>query len=125
MLQQLAQGDFEGAKQEVQTALEAKAQEAAGSPMPDPLPPPRHIGPGRGHKREENAPYQIRPVSEPSYGTSQTYLLRRLARDAPAHLPESQWRSLSCADSGRNDGPRPSHPVRLQGRSGGGFVQTR
>jgi hypothetical protein len=61
---------------------------AAGKsePMPEPLPPPLHIDPGRGHKREVNAPDQIRPVSEPAYGTSKAYLLRRLARDAPEVL---------------------------------------
>jgi hypothetical protein len=55
--------------------------------MPKPLPPPGP-GPGRGHVKAGD---QITGFSGPVRGsTSQDYLLSRLARDAPAHLPESQ-----------------------------------
>jgi hypothetical protein len=49
-------------------------------PQPPPMP-----GPGRGHVK---APDDIRGFSEPSYGTSQSYLLRRIARDQPDLLNE-------------------------------------
>ena len=77
------------------TALSAAAITA--EPIPEPLPPPRHIGPGRGHKREENGGSDRTSVSR---GETQTYLLRRLARDAPEVLERvkaGEFRSARAA----------------------------
>lgn len=72
---------------------------AEAEPLAKPLPPPAHIGPGRGHKKEKNGADFIRPVSE--YGTSQHYLLRRIARDCPELLddigPGKTYRSARAA----------------------------
>jgi hypothetical protein len=56
----------------------------AAIPMPKPLPPPGP-GPGRGYTKAHD---DVRGFSEPGYGNSQTYLLRRLARDQPSLLSE-------------------------------------
>jgi hypothetical protein len=61
---------------------------ALADPLPDPMPPPAHTGPGRGHKAEKNGGDNITAVSLVDRGTSATYLRRRLARDQPELLEQ-------------------------------------
>lgn len=72
-----------------------QAQEIAADPKVLPLKPANTAGPGRGKK----TPDKIRGLPE-KYGTDQTYLVRRLKRDAPeiaAALANGEYRSARAA----------------------------
>lgn len=58
---------------------------STAQPMPEPKPPPKHAGPGRG-KRVENGGVVNTGVSDERGTTNADYLTRRIARDAPAVL---------------------------------------
>ncbi len=97
VLQQLAEGKVAEAEQSVRTALEAKAQEAKPGPEQEIGVQGGKAGPGRGHVK---TPDQISGFSALAYGTSQDYLLSRLARDAPEVLDRvkaGEFRSARAA----------------------------
>jgi hypothetical protein len=119
VLQQLAQGDFEGAKREVKTALEAKAQEAGDNPlaghgirqteqqrnpetglfMTAREAESQPLGEHGGVPRADDSPRSSDRTSG-IRGETQTYLLRRLARDAPEVLERvkaGEFRSARAA----------------------------
>jgi hypothetical protein len=101
VLQQLAQGDEEGALRELKTAHEqlmAQAQAAEPAPEQEIGVPGGKAGPGRGNKTVANG-HGFKPASQLS-SNSWDRILPRLARDAPEVLERvkaGEFRSARAA----------------------------